>query len=524
MILQNLPPPLSDDQRIPALEGLTLAQVTPRLPLNSPTSTLQTLYARSRDGDQIPYQRAGVWHVAIHNPPETYNAAFQRRDYQIVELRVDQFAPYVIKLTMRPDANGEVFAAQLAKDTPSIADYVFPIVAGWLLGPNLIVQIVGQTALNGGDLAGALKSSLFGVAGGAVGGFVGDAVSSDIAGRIAGSTAANMFAGQGIEDALKNSLVRVGTSTAIGTAGDFIADVIETGKPPPIQGDDMDFDIYGSSDADFSGFDPLTQFAQTDLALDTFDFGSIADPLQSGDDLDFTNFADASKMTSIDPSSGTVFQLDPSLVGQHFSDARYDAGQNVDPAPAPIAAVDYADAYFDYGSPPPFDTSTPVYTVDPRGPFSDARYDATQNPRSAPSPTQVPSANSPYTFAAAVQGATSLALAAIQVSQAYQRAQRPASVPAGSRVSTGGNRVTAQPDGRVTVRTTDGKVQAQRPPVGVPYATADGGVIVNNGDGTYTYASNSGATVTRQYTAEGGASKALMYGGAALAAVLLLSR
>jgi hypothetical protein len=168
MILQNLPPPLSDDQRIPALEGLTLAQVTPRLPLNSPTSTLQTLYARSRDGDQIPYQRAGVWHVAIHNPPETYNAAFQRRDYQIVELRVDQFAPYVIKLTMRPDANGEVFAAQLAKDTPSIADYVFPIVAGWLLGPNLIVQIVGQTALNGGDLAGALKSSLFGVAGGAL--------------------------------------------------------------------------------------------------------------------------------------------------------------------------------------------------------------------------------------------------------------------------------------------------------------------------------------------------------------------
>lgn len=67
-------------------------------------------------------------------------------------------------------------------------------------------------------------------------------------------------------------------------------------------------------------------------------------------------------------------------------------------------------------------------------------------------------------------------------------------------------------------------MQAQRPPVGVPYATADGGVIVNNGDGTYTYASNSGATVTRQYTAEGGASKALMYGGAALAAVLLLSR
>jgi hypothetical protein len=39
------------------------------------------------------------------------------------------------------------------------------------------------------------------------------------------------------------------------------------------------------------------------------------------------------------------------------------------------------------------------------------------------------------------------------------------------------------------------------PPVGSPVATIDGGYVVNNGDGTYTLVSQSGASTTLPYPA-----------------------
>jgi hypothetical protein len=91
--------------------------------------------------------------------------------------------------------------------------------------------------------------------------------------------------------------------------------------------------------------------------------------------------------------------------------------------------------------------------------------------------------------------------------------------------------------GLVLTRGANGQLVAQRPGVGVATVTADGGVIVNNGDGTYDYIDSQGNRVRRSYGSSGSTTvgaggsplgaidpKVLLVGGLGLAALLMFSK
>ena len=97
-----------------------------------------------------------------------------------------------------------------------------------------------------------------------------------------------------------------------------------------------------------------------------------------------------------------------------------------------------------------------------------------------------------------IDRAVELLVAGLKVKQAYDAAGRPA-VQYGGQVSPG-RTVTARRDG--TIATTDaatGRVTVGKPAPGVPWATQDGAIIVNQGDGTYSVAGAGQAPVTRRY-------------------------
>ena len=64
-----------------------------------------------------------------------------------------------------------------------------------------------------------------------------------------------------------------------------------------------------------------------------------------------------------------------------------------------------------------------------------------------------------------------------------------------------GRTVLAKGDGMIYTRTPQGTVSASRPAVGLPQTTVDGFVVVNNGDGTFTRITPSGARETLRYPA-----------------------
>lgn len=150
----------------------------------------------------------------------------------------------------------------------------------------------------------------------------------------------------------------------------------------------------------------------------------------------------------------------------------------------------------------------------------------------APPATAKPPANSPaFNPTNLVNQISQAALAALSIVKAYRSLDQPA-INSTARI--------VRPDGTVSVITSNGMVQSRspagavtsaKPPVGVPQSTADGNVIVNNGDGTYTVISPAGQTATYNY-ASGSASSGgilsgistpmLIAGGAAV--LLLLKR
>jgi len=87
--------------------------------------------------------------------------------------------------------------------------------------------------------------------------------------------------------------------------------------------------------------------------------------------------------------------------------------------------------------------------------------------------------------------------------------------------------VRATPDGMIVTVDASGRTVRTKPPVGQPQMTTDGSMIVNNGDGTYTSISPSGAMATNRYPTTGAAAASsnyttpLLIGGAILAIVAL---
>lgn len=114
-------------------------------------------------------------------------------------------------------------------------------------------------------------------------------------------------------------------------------------------------------------------------------------------------------------------------------------------------------------------------------------------PTTAPSqPTSTPSGGW-------VADVTNLALAALKIDAAYKAMNAPQ-----PRTLTQAGTITYTPraDGTVLARNTaTGQTAVQRPATGTPYVLPDGSIIVNQGNGTYSYIDPNGNTSTRAYSA-----------------------
>ena len=114
-------------------------------------------------------------------------------------------------------------------------------------------------------------------------------------------------------------------------------------------------------------------------------------------------------------------------------------------------------------------------------------------------PPQPPApASSDWSFDTLTRNVTSAALSAISVVRAWEARKLPVNTTARS-TDAQGNIVLARSDGLLYTRSSTGQVTAARPPVGLPQTTVDGYIVVNNGDGTFSKVSPTGATTQERY-------------------------
>jgi hypothetical protein len=118
-------------------------------------------------------------------------------------------------------------------------------------------------------------------------------------------------------------------------------------------------------------------------------------------------------------------------------------------------------------------------------------------------------------------------LEALKLVDSYRRLVNPQPPNRVTQARVGSSTVRATPDGMIVTTDASGRTVRTKPPVGQPQMTTDGSMIVNNGDGTYTSISPSGAMATNRYPTTGAAAASsnyttpLLIGGAILAIVAL---
>lgn len=125
-----------------------------------------------------------------------------------------------------------------------------------------------------------------------------------------------------------------------------------------------------------------------------------------------------------------------------------------------------------------------------------------------------------------IQGMTSAALSVIKVIDAYRKLDQPRINTQARNVGPGGQVSVVGNNGLIQTRTADGRVVAQKPPVGVPQATMSGDYIVNNGNGTYMIVSPAGDSRTLAYAPTVAQSGGMPWGliAAGVGAFLLLRK
>ena len=125
-----------------------------------------------------------------------------------------------------------------------------------------------------------------------------------------------------------------------------------------------------------------------------------------------------------------------------------------------------------------------------------------------------------------LRDANGIMLEALKLVDSYRRLVNPQPPNRVTQARVGSSTVRATPDGMIVTTDASGRTVRTKPPVGQPQMTTDGSMIVNNGDGTYTSISPSGAMATNRYPTTGAAAShpyttPLLIGGAILALVAL---
>jgi len=126
-----------------------------------------------------------------------------------------------------------------------------------------------------------------------------------------------------------------------------------------------------------------------------------------------------------------------------------------------------------------------------------------------------------------LKDANSIMLDALKLVDSYRRLVNPQPPNRVVQARVGSSTVRATADGMIVTTDASGRTVRTKPPVGQPQMTTDGSMIVNNGNGTYTSISPSGAMATNRYPTTGAAAASspyttpLLIGGAILALVAL---
>lgn len=344
---------------------------------------------------------------------------------------------------------------------------------------SLVGNVALSTAFNGGDIVAAVKGAAVNFLSGGVGSRVVDMTQVDILGKLAAIVTSAAISGRDVQGAVVNALASFGVSQ-LGSL--FVMDDFDFDLEDVAIFDDPgtweDFGPYGG---------PVQMFPETDQGpILTYDYGNGFDDGLTDDDL--------IAFDEIDYGDTTI----PSFP--------------VSTAPGSDVYGGYPDTdLYPFG--PPVVEMMPIPTVD----YSD------------PSGTGNTGGIS----------ISSLMVGALQLVKSWQTVQAAIKGNPQSTTATGGTKTTMS-NGTIVTREPNGKTTTTLPPVGVPMATVDGGLIVNNGNGTYEYIGANGTRQTRQYSSgsSGGAvsagssgmifgmpkNTAYMIGAAALVGVLMLSR
>lgn len=376
---------------------------------------------------------------------------------------------------------------QFALTAASLALSVVMPAAGINIGVSLGASIVGptfaaaypgvtaalgniaiSTAMNGGDVGAAVAGAALAYGSGLVGNTARAYTGSVLAGRVAATATSALVSGRDVEGAIAQTVITYGIQGGAMSLFDWIGN---WGDAPASGGGDFTFNPDGSYTPPIGYIDPITGNPLNPSIFDNPDWGDWWENPNFGWDFGF-NF---DPLVTYQPGT-----LQPSL-----PPAWTPTGANPPPSPALPAP----------------------------------------SPASAPSPVAAPSAP-PGTFnpVALVQTVTQTAMAALALVRAYRDAMNPRPVTQARTVSANGSVTATTSNGMIQTRGPSGGVTTQLPPPGVPHATVDGNLIVNNGDGTYTVIYPDGRTEIRRYPpGAGGESLGIEFNTANLPAVGLIA-
>ena len=299
------------------------------------------------------------------------------------------------------------------------------------------------TAFNGGDLKSALKSVLLSYIGGAAGGFTDAAVARYTSVDALGAVAGSATSAYIRGADLKEAILTTALREAPGAVANIQEDTMSNAFSSDIFA--APGDTYGID------FEPIAldgagwTFGTPDLSFDWSAPVLIPDPVIGTGDI------------------------------------------GVDPI--------YSDTWADFIAAPPAIDLYPGSTMAPTPAISPEPMTATA-PVTPDSPM--------FDTSKVISTVTGAALSALQIVKAYRALDQPTINTTARTTTASGAVVAASSDGTIRTRRPDGSIATSRPPVGQPQMTVDGFVIVNNGDGTYTRISPTGASQTLRYTDAGG--------------------
>jgi hypothetical protein len=434
-----------------------------------------------------------------------FSVSNSRHYWLIALIFTAQGLPFFVAARYRQQTVSDALK-ELASLVFSAASFVVPgfgqAVAAAILPASFIAAFPGiaaftsstvvNTALSGGDVERAVASSLTSFVGAQVGSIVAGVTDAQALGRLAAAGVSASLRGGDIKQAVAMAALQMAPSVV----NSFVSSPTMPASLPLASTTEasMNFDLpdYGSEIVD-----PSASFSFTANAFSpsAFDVG--------GDGFSFASNFDATGMATLDIGSFGEFA---DVGGLQGFDLGVSGGMSFEPDWSALEGFQVPD----FG-----------LTAADTNAYSWSTGSALE--------TQVGPDNSgaDWSFGDVLKGVTDAAMAVVRVNAAWQASNRPPVIAP---------RVTSSPTQRASVPvpstgsvvTSDpltGRSVSTRPTPGVPHALPGGGVMINNGDGTYTVSDARGASQTRSYGAASSQSSSVspwVWGGAAALALFAL--